>query len=168
MLFRPLRLLQRLDEPLSVLVHKVCLCSKIDRGSSSLCSGLRGLSSTIQLRIDSSQPAQACPWKFHNAAHTNRYSILSILTFLIQSDTNGYKAKAPSYSLSTRFNIPTDIAMKPGPGAYLPEKVSNQLFALTQFDGKKLRNYSPHNMHTFIHKRGLHITNIQSLILFLR
>ena len=69
-LFRPLRLLQRLDEPLSVLVHKVCLCSKIDRGSSSLCSSLRGLSSTIQLRIDSSQPAQACPWKFHNAAHT--------------------------------------------------------------------------------------------------
>ena len=72
-LFRPLRLLQRLDKPLSVLVHKVCLCSKIDRGSSSLCSSLRGLSSTIQLRIDSSQPAQACPWKFHNAAHTNVY-----------------------------------------------------------------------------------------------
>ena len=92
---------------------------------------------------------------------TDKYDIgiqISILTFLIQSDTNGYKAKAPSYSLSTRFNIPTDIAMKPGPGAYLPEKVSNQLFALTPFDGKKLRNYSPHNMHTFIHKRGLHIT----------
>ena len=73
MLFRPLGLLQRLDEPLSVLVHKVCLCSKIERGSPSLCSSLRGLSSTIQLRIDSSQPAQACPWKFHNAAHTTRY-----------------------------------------------------------------------------------------------
>jgi hypothetical protein len=96
-------------------------------------------------------------WK--NFELTNDIGIqISILTFLIQSDTNGYKAKAPSYSLSTRFNIPTDVAMKPGPGAYLPEKVSNQLFALTQFDGKKLRNYSPHNMHTFIHKRGLHIT----------
>ena len=69
-LFRPLRLVQRLDEPLSVLVHKVCLCSKIDRGSPRLCSSLRGLSSTTQLRIDSSQPAQACPGKFHNAAHT--------------------------------------------------------------------------------------------------
>ena len=32
--------------------------------------GVRGLSSTIQLRIDSSQPAWACPRKFHNAAHT--------------------------------------------------------------------------------------------------
>ena len=55
---------------LPVLVHKVSLCSKIDRGLLSLCSSLRGLSSTIQLRIDSSQPAQACPWKFHNAAYT--------------------------------------------------------------------------------------------------
>ena len=69
-LFRPLRLLQRLDEPLSVLVHKVCLCCKINRGSSSLCSSLRGLNSTIQLRIDSYQPAQACPWKYHNAVYT--------------------------------------------------------------------------------------------------
>ena len=51
---RPLWLLQR---PLSVLVHKVCLCSKINRGSPSLCSSLRGLNSTIQLRIDSYQPA---------------------------------------------------------------------------------------------------------------
>ena len=72
-LFSPLRLLQRLDEPLSVLVHKVCLCSKIDRGSPSLCSSLRGLSSTIQLRIDSSQPARGCPRIFHHAAHTNKY-----------------------------------------------------------------------------------------------
>ena len=45
-----------------------------DRGGlPSLCSSLRGLSSTIQLRIGSSQPARACPWKFHNAAHTNMY-----------------------------------------------------------------------------------------------
>ena len=43
---------------------------------------LRGLSSTIQLRIDShdsSQPARACPWKFHNAAHTIAYFDLSYL-----------------------------------------------------------------------------------------
>ena len=52
-LLRPLRLLQRLDEPLSMLVHKLCLCTKIDRALLSLCSSLRGLSSTIQLRIDS-------------------------------------------------------------------------------------------------------------------
>ena len=30
-----------------------------------------GLNSTIQLRIDSYQPAHACPWKFHNAVYTN-------------------------------------------------------------------------------------------------
>ena len=76
-LFRPLRLPQRLDKPLSVLVHKVCLCSKIDRGSPSLCSSLGGLSSTIQLRIDSSQPARNCPWKFHHAVHTNEYHSFS-------------------------------------------------------------------------------------------
>jgi len=40
------------------------------------------------------------------------------------ADTNQYKAKAPSFSLSTRYNIPSDTAMKPGPGAYLPEKVN--------------------------------------------
>ena len=68
-LLRPLRLLQRLGEPLSILLHKHTLCTKTDRGSSSLCSSLRGLNSTIQLRIDSSQPAQACPWKFHNAVY---------------------------------------------------------------------------------------------------
>ena len=28
-----------------------------------------GLNSAIQLRIDSYQPAQACPWKFHNAVY---------------------------------------------------------------------------------------------------
>ena len=65
-LLRPLRLLQRLGEPLSILLHKHTLCTKTDRGSSSLCSSLRGLNSTIQLRIVSYQPAQVCPWKFHN------------------------------------------------------------------------------------------------------
>ena len=30
-----------------------------------------GLSSTIQLRIDSYHPAQACSWKLHNIAHAN-------------------------------------------------------------------------------------------------
>jgi len=39
------------------------------------------------------------------------------------SDTNGYKAKAPAFSLSTRYVIPSDHSMKPGPGAYTPEKV---------------------------------------------
>ena len=39
------------------------------------------------------------------------------------ADTNNYKKKAPTYSLSMRFNVPSDVAMKPGPGAYLPEKV---------------------------------------------
>jgi hypothetical protein len=51
------------------------LLTKIDvhfnRGLSSHCSSFRGLRSTIQLRIDSSLPAQACPWKFHNIAHAN-------------------------------------------------------------------------------------------------
>ena len=39
------------------------------------------------------------------------------------ADTNNYKKKAPTYSLSMRFNVPSDVALKPGPGAYLPEKV---------------------------------------------
>ncbi len=39
------------------------------------------------------------------------------------SNTNAYKHKNPAYSLSTRYNVPTDHTMKPGPGAYTPEKV---------------------------------------------
>ena len=75
-LLRPLRLLQRLGEPLSILLHKHTLCTKTNRSLSSLCSSLRGLNSTIQLRIDSYQLAQACPWKFHNAVYTTiQYSI---------------------------------------------------------------------------------------------
>ena len=44
------------------------------------------------------------------------------------ADTNRYKNKSPSFSLSTRYTVPSDHTMKPGPGAYSPEKVhkSNQ------------------------------------------
>ena len=50
------------------------------------------------------------------------------------ADTNKYKAKAPSFSLSTRYNVPSDSSMKPGPGAYMPEKVSNPpLFVIRAF-----------------------------------
>lgn len=42
-------------------------------------------------------------------------------------DTNQYKSKYPAFSLSTRYVIPSDIAMKPGPGAYTPEKVQHSL-----------------------------------------
>ena len=38
-----------------------------------LCSSLRGLSSTIQLRIDSYHLAQTCSWKFHNVAHASTH-----------------------------------------------------------------------------------------------
>ena len=48
-------------------------------------------------------------------------------------DTNQYKGKSPAFSLSTRYVIPSDVAMKPGPGAYTPEKVrftiTNQLMS---------------------------------------
>ena len=54
-----------------ILLHKHTLCTETDRGSSSLCSSLTGLNSTIQLRIDNYQPAQACPWKFHNPVYAN-------------------------------------------------------------------------------------------------
>ena len=42
------------------------------------------------------------------------------------ADTNRYKNKSPSFSLSTRYTVPSDHTMKPGPGAYSPEKVSSQ------------------------------------------
>ena len=38
--------------------------------------------------------------------------------------------RAPSFSLSTRYNIPSDVAMKPGPGAYMPEKVLTLLIIM--------------------------------------
>jgi len=40
------------------------------------------------------------------------------------ADTNQYKAKAPAFSLSTRYTVPSDTSAKPGPGAYTPEKVN--------------------------------------------
>ena len=45
-------------------------------------------------------------------------------------DTNQYKSKSPAFSLSTRYVVPSDVAMKPGPGAYTPEKV--HIFNLLQ------------------------------------
>lgn len=38
-------------------------------------------------------------------------------------DSNIIKQKQPAFSLSTRYNVPSDHTMKPGPGAYTPEKV---------------------------------------------
>ena len=38
-------------------------------------------------------------------------------------DTNQYKGKSPAFSLSTRYPVPSDTTLKPGPGAYTPEKV---------------------------------------------
>ena len=38
-------------------------------------------------------------------------------------DTRKYKSQPPSYSLSIRYPVPSDITLKPGPGAYTPEKV---------------------------------------------
>ena len=58
-------------------------------------------------------------------------------------DTNQYKPKAPGFSLSTRYVVPSDVAMKPGPGAYTPEKVSGlilvkKLHKLLTFASKKV------------------------------
>jgi hypothetical protein len=41
-------------------------------------------------------------------------------------DTNQYKGKSPAFSLRTRYVIPSDVAMKPGPGAYTPEKTDTK------------------------------------------
>jgi hypothetical protein len=40
------------------------------------------------------------------------------------ADTNQYKNKSPAFSLSTRYNMPSDTSLKPGPGTYTPEKVN--------------------------------------------
>ncbi|XP_046436854.1 outer dense fiber protein 3-like isoform X1 [Daphnia pulex] len=37
-----------------------------------------------------------------------------------------YKARSPSYSISSRTNIPTDQTQKPGPGAHSPEKIKQE------------------------------------------
>ncbi len=44
------------------------------------------------------------------------------------ADTNRYKNKSPSFSLSTRYALPSDQTMKPGPATYTPEKVSQSNF----------------------------------------
>lgn len=58
-----------------------------------------------------------------------------------------YKARSPSYSISSRTNIPTDQTQKPGPGAHSPEKVRLTLFKLhlsqTFFLSRKLLNPDP-------------------------
>ncbi|XP_068083198.1 ciliary microtubule associated protein 1A isoform X1 [Anabrus simplex] len=36
---------------------------------------------------------------------------------------DNYKSKSPAYSISSRFQLPSDSTMKPGPGAHSPEKV---------------------------------------------
>ena len=56
-------------------------------------------------------------------------------------DTNQYKGKSPAFSLSTRYVIPSDVAMKPGPGAYTPEKV---LFTTTN----QLKTFRPNLLQT--------------------
>ena len=46
------------------------------------------------------------------------------------SSSDGYKKKAPVYSLGSRYLLPGDNTHKPGPGSHCPEKVgvgSNQL-----------------------------------------
>jgi len=34
------------------------------------------------------------------------------------------KPKPPIFSMGSRYNVPTDVALKPGPGAYRPEKLN--------------------------------------------
>ena len=65
-------------------------------------------------------------------------------------DTNQYKGKSPAFSLSTRYVIPSDVAMKPGPGAYTPEKV---LFTTTN------------RLKTFYHNYFYKLTNFRVVIL---
>ena len=82
-----------------VLLHKHTLCTKTDRGSSSLCSSLRGLNSTIQLRIDSYQPAQACPWKFHNPV----YAIIHLPFHQLKNTCNCFELILSSFLVFMRF-----------------------------------------------------------------
>lgn len=48
-------------------------------------------------------------------------------------DANQYKHKSPSFSLSTRYPVPSDTTLKPGPGAYTPEKVGDIASAVVSF-----------------------------------
>lgn len=34
-----------------------------------------------------------------------------------------YKQHSPAYTMSGRYQLPTDVTQKPGPGVYCPEKV---------------------------------------------
>jgi hypothetical protein len=57
-----------------------------------------------------------------------------------------YKARSPSYSISSRTNIPTDQTQKPGPGAHSPEKVRlfNSIFTCRKlFSSRKLSYQTP-------------------------
>lgn len=42
-------------------------------------------------------------------------------------DCYNNKTKFPSYSISSRYDVPSDETRKPGPGAHSPEKVSNNI-----------------------------------------
>ena len=53
------QLLSSLKTSIFEILYLLKLTLNFDRGSSSLCSSLRGVISTIQLRINSSQPAQS-------------------------------------------------------------------------------------------------------------
>ena len=65
-------------------------------------------------------------------------------------DTRKYKSQPPSYSLSIRYPVPSDITLKPGPGAYTREKVHLLCLITTQ---------------TLWEKLGFGNTNIPALIL---
>lgn len=49
------------------------------------------------------------------------------------TEADVYKTKSPSYTLSSRTNIPGDRTQKPGPGAHSPEKVSTPNAAAYSF-----------------------------------
>lgn len=42
------------------------------------------------------------------------------------ANPDSFKPKSPSYSVSSRYTLPSDHSTKPGPGAYSPEKVNNR------------------------------------------
>ena len=46
-----------------------------------------------------------------------------------------YKDKSPNYSLSMRYSTPGDKTGKPGPGAYMSEKVLLYMFRDENDDG---------------------------------
>ena len=48
-------------------------------------------------------------------------------------DPNLYKTRAPTHFMSTRVFMPTDRTLKPGPGAYCPEKVTANLPRAPQY-----------------------------------